>query len=296
MLNLIRADFYRLTRGKTLYATLAGVIVLAGLVVLPPGGGGVFGMSMQVAMEYPNGPMGAGVMLELTGVLAFGYLFASTYSLAYLLVLVVLSVAVAGFSGGAVRNSTAAGIERKQYYLSTLVTSCALTVVLLLVFTGAGVGLATIVHGPGDWSTLLGPRTGWASSEPWQLTVFQLIMGVIGTVVSLLAMTSVGVCLSFVVRNNVALLALLAVLVFLPRLVGSAAMLTQGLFQYDLASWSVVFALPLFVAPSPLMMGTGFGIPGALVGLAGWTLLISGTWISATTRIGLGRFTRMDIR
>jgi len=211
MINVLRADIYRLTRGKTLYILLAAVVILAALNVLPAYGQGIFGDASWLWVPAdPTDPYSPNVpVLWLTGDLSLAYMLMNAKYFSYVLIPVVIVVAVTMFSSGAVKNSLAWGASRTKLYLSAWIISSVTCVALFLVYLGSGVAMATIAHGPGTWALVTAdPNPGL------NLAISQLTM--------LLAIASVGVLLSFAIRLPLAAIGTYGLFMVLPMVVSIA--------------------------------------------------------------------------
>jgi len=284
MIDILKADIYRLHHSKMIYTALAGAVVLAGLVVVPVGGGAMVGLMLQ---PYLTGSI-PGVM---TGAESLRYLLWGTSSFAYLVILIVLPVAAGLFSSGTIRNSLAAGIPRIKLYLSAWIISCGLSVAGYAAYLGSGVGLATLTHGPGDWAhelALLSPAL--------------IILAAVSALVTMVALTSIGVALAFVLRNATAGAVTFVVLVFLPVVLDAAAKVTNGYPDVTVAGIktdiSGLVSMPFyFFFPSGMMMSNQLHPAMNISAWAGqWSLVVGVVWISLATLAGMVAFRRREFR
>ena len=104
MLNIIRADLYRIFRSKGFYITTA-LLLLA--------------IALQNAASSP----------DITAVIARLYM---VQFLPYFVLPFILFVSAADFSSKAIRNVLSNGTPRIKYYLSKLILSCAFCIFVLL--------------------------------------------------------------------------------------------------------------------------------------------------------------------
>jgi len=145
MRNLIRADIYRILRGKGIYIIFAVILAVI-----------ILGVTVNVAMvnivteDGVSAPLGIEVYGGADGfVSAAGVLFSSMEQLVFILLALVLVVVEPIFSNGTVKNDIARGISRTKLYLSKLFICCVLSVLMYLIYIGGGMLLYVIINGFG---------------------------------------------------------------------------------------------------------------------------------------------------
>ncbi|MDR0491748.1 MAG: hypothetical protein LBH28_10945 [Oscillospiraceae bacterium] len=156
MMKIIRADTYRIVRGKGPYITLAVLIAVIFLQIL--GGinmnAGANANSMDMINTDPenfdveNFDI-ASLFHSPTGSEApFQIMSGSSNLLCFLLPLIVF-IGATDFNTGAARNTLSGGISRAKYYCSKLVLSCISCALLLIAYVLLSIILATALNGFG---------------------------------------------------------------------------------------------------------------------------------------------------
>ena len=184
MLNLMRADMYRILRGKGIYITFAIMIAVAVLTIF------VFRSSMQTGVvvapedaEYFNPFLQQEV---ITGADAAVMALSSMDFHVFLFLPLFIFIAMSPFSSAAVKNELTIGISRVKFYLSKWILASALGVVMMLVFLALAILFGIIDSGVGDWGN------GFVTNVLQSLGMQVLFA---------LAMNSVGIFFCFVIRK-----------------------------------------------------------------------------------------------
>jgi len=179
MMNLMRADIYRIIRGKSLYITFAAIFALNLLSI----------SAMLDVQVLRVGPMPAleQQAMRFNGANIAEVLYNRTYNLIFFLLPLLIAVAAPIFSNGTVKNDIAWGVSRTKLYFSKLLCGAALCALMLLFYVSSGMVVATVFHGFGDiasgfWVGLL------------QTLGMQLFM--------LLAMSCIGIFLMFTTKRT----------------------------------------------------------------------------------------------
>ena len=205
MLNLFRADIYRIIRGKALYITLAVLLAFNLLMIITLN---IFQTGV-VDLGYDD-ELAAAAMAEiqamsLDGVRVPEILTGNMENLVFFLLPLIIIVAAVIFSHGTVKNDIAWGLSRTKLYMSKLLLSFAFSFLLLLAYIGTGMLVATMLNGfgapapDGHWVNLL------------QVLGAQLFM--------LLAMVSIGVFLVFTTKRVAAVNGIFIAFILVPALV-----------------------------------------------------------------------------
>ena len=203
MMNLIRADLYRITRGKGIYITFA-VVLIANFFL-------VFGMSLLINAAFTlaetvdpyaivqieealaeagivEGYLDIQSMWPNTGWGLVEILMSASNVLLYFLLPLIIFTAGAIFDYGTVKNTLARGMCRTKLYISKLISISILCLILILFYMFTGMAMGALLGGMGT------P----AHPAPW-LLLFQMI---ISRYIILLGAASVGTFLVFVLRRS----------------------------------------------------------------------------------------------
>ena len=145
MMNIIRADIYRIFRGKAIYITFALLLLLNVLVVATssPGGLVVSVTGEETVASY------ADENFVYDGKNIPEVLYNSTPNLIYFLLPLLIAVAAPMFSHGTVKNSLSFGISRTKLYFAKLILSSGLTLLMMLFYMSSGILIATVIRGYG---------------------------------------------------------------------------------------------------------------------------------------------------
>ncbi|MCL2003705.1 MAG: ABC transporter permease subunit [Oscillospiraceae bacterium] len=171
MSNIIRADIYRIVRGKGLYITLA---VFLAIILLPvvsgtsmnsgisysaveafdsmEGAGGFMVAVIEVdseSMEIPEPPDLSDFFQPPTGAEAPFRVLMDSHNILYFLLPLIVFVGSADFSSGAAKNTLSHGVSRAKYYGAKLILSCVFCALLLLAYAVLSILAATVFNGFG---------------------------------------------------------------------------------------------------------------------------------------------------
>ena len=231
MMNIIRADIYRIFRGKGIYITFAVMLLLVFFSVF------IFNSMPQTgiiiaseAVEDVN-EMILPEMPVMTGATAATLVFSSMEFMAYFFLPLIIIVAMAMFSTGAIKNELSTGLSRIKLYFSKFLLSFILCVVLMLSFVLLTILSATILNGVGYWG------------EGLLLDIIKML----GALTLLaLAFNSVGMFLCFVTKRTAAVNGIYIALLFVPSII--VLMLSMAfpnileILNYDLFNQFTVFS------------------------------------------------------
>ena len=214
MMNLIRADVYKIVRGKALYITFAVLLVMiilnvttgAAMITIVAEDGGVMApLGIEIYGE-PDGFAGAIIAI-----------FSSMEQLVFVLLSFVMLVSIPIFSSGTVKNDIVRGVSRTKLYLSKLIICGALCVLMYLIYLGVGMLTYVMANGLGSpvpagfWTTLI------------QAAGAQLFI--------LLAISCVGLFLVFTTKRNGMVIGIYMAFFLLPTMLLNLL----SLFNADLA-------------------------------------------------------------
>jgi len=269
MLNLMRADMYRLLRGKGIYITLAVMIGIAVLTVF------VFRSAMQVGVvgEPPNleGEYYSPFRQQevITGADAARMAVSSMEVLMYIFLPLIIMVAMTPFSSSAVKNELTIGFSRMKYYFSKLVLSSILSVAFMIINVLVFVIFGTVRDGFGYWGSGFG-------LEMLQIIAAQVLFA--------LAFNGVGLFLCFSIRKAGATEGIYIAFTLVPQIAAAllsiAFLWASRILYFDLASLFSMFANIAHLTTTEI-------VRGLLVGLG---------WLIVPTVAGLAIFQRADIR
>ena len=122
MLNLIRADLYRLAHGKTLWVT-TGLLSLFALLM----GSGIFAPTLRMTIGHNRVEQSSPL---INGAQAPFVLMASPEYLLYALLPLLIAVACADFTHGAIKNTLSRGRSRAQVYAARLLLASLIGIAL----------------------------------------------------------------------------------------------------------------------------------------------------------------------
>lgn len=115
MINLIKADLYRIFRGKGIYITLAFLFLLCFLQTIGEMASiGITSSSMEGTTDAVYQMVGSNVPFAI---------MSSIDNMLYILLPVIIFISAVDFSSGAAKNVLASGVSRTQYYFSKLILS-----------------------------------------------------------------------------------------------------------------------------------------------------------------------------
>lgn len=222
MMNIIRADFYRIFKGKILYITFA--VLMAFLVMQAIAGTGAVRIvtpeeTMAMTEETQQ-------ITRATGLSAPFIMAGSSGNIIYFLVPLVVCVAGADFSSKSIKNVLSRGIFRGKYYFAKLIPVLGLAVILQLLNLLLPIGVASIRNGFGGDFT-----TEWLKEV---LSVYGMQM------LFIFALACVGVFIAMSTQKVSSTIALYIGFMFVPSIVllviMSAFPNMEGLMSYDLAT------------------------------------------------------------
>jgi ABC-type transport system involved in multi-copper enzyme maturation permease subunit len=149
MLNIIKADLYRILRGKGFYIT---IILLLAFIILQTSASSVG--TIGVYMTYEE-DMDTGTIISedggklFTGMSATFEMMSVTDTLLFFILPFIIFIGSADFSAGTAKNVLANGMPRIKYYLSKLILSCIFCIAVLSLNVILPVVVGTIKNGFG---------------------------------------------------------------------------------------------------------------------------------------------------
>jgi len=199
MINILRADMYRILRGKGIYITLAVLLLMNALVVGPGVVGGInFGNTHgDLGIEAPT--------LYFDGVNVVTVLYTRMDNIVFFLLPLIIIVAGAMFTDKTVRNDISWGVSRTKLYLSKLALSAVMCVALIVFYMASGMLMAIIVRGFG----------GPAPAGHWQ-NLFQTVGA---QLFIMLGVTSLGVFMALTFKCTSAVVGVYCAFWFVPIMI-----------------------------------------------------------------------------
>ena len=184
MINMIRADLYRLVRSKGLYIAILFMLLMIGLSVYFVGPGSIGLRDSVIMSEETSEQLHAvivglpedeqysisavkyrEIMLGIEGYELDRDILGANINLYYVFIFIAVIIITADFSGGSVKNTLSSAISRSKYYLSKLCLISLCCVVILFLNTYI-VHFATMIFDGKNLASSLGVVT--------KITVLQL--------------------------------------------------------------------------------------------------------------------------
>ena len=215
MMNIMRADMYRILRGRAVYIILAIMLVLVGLTVFvfraAPQTGVVIISSEPIADDALGG---VGEMLNefllpdaaevMSGAMAAQIALSSMDSLIYFILTLIIVIVMSMFSCGAVKNELSTGLCRVKLYFAKLALTTVLSFVLMFLYLLTTILFAIFVDGIGYWGD------GF---------IVDALASFVALMVLVTAINSVGLFLSFVTRNESIVIGAYLAILFAPMVI-----------------------------------------------------------------------------
>ena len=255
MLNIIRADIYRIVRSKAIYITLAIILTVNILVI-----GSIYAfhagvMDNAVAAAEALDPEIAAASLEavnaiqLDGIRVTDVLTGGMENFLFFLLPIIIVVGSAIFTHGTVKNDIAFGISRNKLCMSKLMLSIGISVIYLVFYLGTGMLWAAFLNGFGAPA----PAGHWAN--------FAQVLG--AQFVLIVAMICIGTFLVFTTKRtaavNGAYIAFLLVPALIISLLTMANSAFERLFYFDLTSRIMDLAALRYMQTADIAKALGLG-------------------------------------
>jgi ABC-2 type transport system permease protein len=219
MINAIRAELYRIVRGKGIYITFT-ILFLFLVIIASTGQANV----VSIEVEGPTEQSSDVTTTADNGMVMAQILAGSADNLAFFLLALIILVSAPMFSNATVKNELSTGMSRTQLYFSKLILGSALCVVLMLFYMGIGMLWSTLIMGfggtppDGYWIDLL---------KVWSAQLFMI-----------LALNCVGTFLVFLTKRTAMAIGLYLAFCLVPLLLISLLSISfpdiVDLLDYDL--------------------------------------------------------------
>lgn len=194
MINMIKADLYRLFRGKMAYIAVAVLLITSGLAIWQrTPGASIFSASVDTQVET-TGPDGS---VESTSSLddmnnaldqqknetdkpqLDRQMLANGVNLYYVFIFLVGVIVVQDFSFKAIKNSLTSAINRRTYYWSKVVTSLIVCLVLAYGYTLFVYGTNVLFNGMNASTPLIDLLAVTLRQIPYFIGLVGLLVGII---------------------------------------------------------------------------------------------------------------------
>jgi len=205
MFSMMKADFWRIFRGKGIWITLV-ILLLSNLLMagsfLSDGVDFELEFGVEIGfeeMEYDDDYVDVGAGLPFYGGNIPTYV---TSEIILIFILPIINfISIADFSSGAVGNAIATGINRKSHYLSKMILSCLIVAIMFISFIFIPTVIVTIFNGFGG---------GFAKGT---LVMF------LGRFLLTMAATSFAIMLSFVTKKAEKVMGIYFLVLFAPNMI-----------------------------------------------------------------------------
>ena len=133
MLNIMRADLYRLFRSKGFYITTALFLMFIFMQITAGNAGGVGAVPVAVidGSDSVIGITAHAELAEFTGITAPFHMMVSTDVLLFFILPLIIFIAADDFSARTVKNVLSNGVSRIKYYTAKLILSCIFCIIIL---------------------------------------------------------------------------------------------------------------------------------------------------------------------
>ena len=146
MINMIKADLYRVFRGKGIYLAILLAVIMAGssIYVMQPGHIGITSSATTSGDSMVDDKTGLElsvtnsisktrkILKETDGYPLDSAIIGTNVNLYYMFIIIVVGVLVTDLSHSTAKNTLSSAISKKKYYLSKLFTCCLLCIGLVL--------------------------------------------------------------------------------------------------------------------------------------------------------------------
>jgi len=281
MLNIIKADIYRITRGRGLYITLSVFVSFMLLMTFSMGQGSV-GMDMDSIEnpdQYAETTLDNGVtvtmydpgVIDINGYLAPFVLASSSDNAIWFILPFLVFFITSDFANGAVKNLLSSGSSRLKYYGAKIILITGVTIILWLLYILIPFITATIWRG---FDGAFNAKFLW---EVLKIYLPQLYL--------MYAITFIGLFIAFAFRRTATLNTLYIAAMFAPSLVSYIVYNFNEKLGELIMKWSIVTNMQMFAYPD-----------GAVPPSLPRTLILGGVVIIAGAIGGILLFRRAEIK
>lgn len=230
MLNIIRADLYRIFRGKAFYITFG--VLIAFIILQSIAGTGNIGMNMNSVSGGTEAEMLSSALEEMSritkadGITAPFVMAGVTANLVYFMIPLIICFVGTDFSSSAIKNVLARGVSRNKYYFAKLIPLLVFTVLMQVINLFLPLIVASIRNG-----------FGGSINADWLISVLKVYS--IQTLL-MLAIACVGVFIVFLTKKTASIVAVFIAYLMVPTLIfyilGMISSKFENLIKYDMVS------------------------------------------------------------
>ena len=258
MTNIIRADIYRILRGKTLYLAFG---ILTAFLIFMISAGAINGVELPFVVSNT---------VEFNGMNSVFFLLPNVSILTFFAIPLITIVAGPVFQDKTSKNEVSWGMSRTKLYFSRLILVAALLLIMQVYFVGFGMLVSTLLTGFGGT-----PPAGY-----W-LTVLQSMSS---QYLLLVAAGAIGIFLFFVLKTSYAVVEFYFAAVMLPSMLVAFA----GIAGLDLSHF---LHFDIVTNIGNLGLITQFGSRNVAIALA-----LGACLLTASTVAGLTVFRKAEIK
>ena len=264
MMNIIRADIYRTTRGKVIYVAYALVMALSiGLILLATLLGDGYVAPILLAEEA-----------QLSGMNSVDLLFPQMLLLIAFTLPMITTVVGPIFTDGTAKNEVSWGMSRIKLYVARLLIVSMLNALIIFFFFGSGMLLSTILNGFGGTP----PDGYWVG----------LLQIIAGQIFMFIAAGCFGVFLVFTMKNIFAVVEVYIGVIALPSVFAGMLMMIG---DFDLSWIERILYIDLMASTMRLASMHQMELYRLLL-----TLGVGALFLVVFTTLGLYMFRRKEIK
>jgi|GEM_PF-346655 len=288
MLNIIKADLYRITRGKGLYITLSVFVTFMLLMTFSMGQGsiGVDMDSIENPDQYSEMTLENGEtvlmydpgVIDMNGYLAPFELASSTDNAIWFILPFLVFFITSDFANGAVKNLLSSGSSRLKYYGAKIILMTGVTIALWLLYILIPIVTATIWRGFGGKSDEYFLWEVFNIYPPDANFLWEVLKIYLPQLYLMYAVTFIGMFIAFAFRRTATLNTLYIVTMFAPALVsfivnGYNKKLGELLLKWNITTNIQMFGYPNGAVPPSLPRALILGSVVITAGAVGGILL-----------------------
>jgi len=296
MLNIIKADLYRITRGRGLYITISVFIAFMLLMTFSMGQGSV-GMDIDQIenpdqyseMTLDNGEtvlMYDPGVIDINGYLAPFVLASSADNAIWFILPFLVFFITSDFANGAVKNLLSSGFSRAKYYGAKIILMAGVTLALWLLYILIPIVTAAIWRGGfGDKSDEYFLWEVFNIYRPDANFLWEVLKIYLPQLYLMYAVTFIGMFIAFAFRRTAALNTLYIVAMFVPSVVSFIVHNFNKKLGELIMKWSITTNMQMFGYPN-----------GAVPPSLSRSLILGSVVIAACAAGGILLFRRAEIK
>jgi len=274
MRNIIRADLYRIFRGKGVYIATAVFLVFI-ITIIATNGMGTIGVDIHVFQnpdeldDYAEG-LTVREEVKMTGKIAPIILADGTSDIIYFILPFIVIIAAADFSKGTAKNLISAGESRLKYYIAKLILIGFACIVTVVTFVVLSILITTLMNGFG------GSFDMEFVKEVAKIYLPQLYL--------IFAYSCIGLFVVFTLKSTASLISIYVAFAIVPTIL---IMIAQDINErvVDLMKYDLVFNMKTYAYPD-----------GAFPPDLTRTLILGGVFILVCTVGGFLLFRKAELK